>query len=68
MAQFPQQWRSGTGETVWLSMLVATFEKLSDPKERNVPCDPAILIAVKAHLARPDCRHGFYGSRFSLRN
>ena len=49
-------------------MLVKTLEKLSDPKERAVPCDGGDLIAAKAHLAHPSCFNGFYGSHFSLRN
>ncbi|MBS0528162.1 MAG: hypothetical protein JSS22_02065 [Proteobacteria bacterium] len=68
MAQSRPQWHSSKGEAAWLSMLVATFEKVSDPMERAIPCDPEILIAAKAHLARPACFHGLYGSQFSLRN
>ncbi|MBN9004201.1 MAG: transcriptional regulator [Rhizobiales bacterium] len=68
MAQSPQQWRSGSGEIAWLSMLVATLEKLSDPDERARPCDPDVLAAAKAHLALPARFQSFYGSRFSLRN
>ena len=68
MVQSRHQWRSGDGETDWLSMLVKTLEKLSDPKERAVPCDADDLIAAKAHLAHPSYFNGFYGSHFSLRN
>jgi hypothetical protein len=68
MAQLPQRWRSGNGEIAWLSMLVMTFEKLSDPEERARPCDPDVLAAAKAHLALPARFQSFYGSRFSLRN
>ena len=68
MARFQQQWRSGNGETPWLSMLVETLEKLSDPIERSVACDPETLIAAKAHLSHPACFPGVYGSHFSLRN
>ena len=53
MVQSRHQWRSGDGETDWLSMLVKTLEKLSDPKERAIPCDADDLIAAKAHLAHP---------------
>jgi len=67
MAQFQQQWIGGS-ETIWLSALVATFERLSDPEERARPCDPAIAMAAKAHLARPACCPNLYGSHFSLRN
>lgn len=63
-----QQQRFGTAETVWLTMLVETFENLSEPNRRAVPCDPDILLAAKAHLARPSWSRNAYGSRFSLRN
>jgi hypothetical protein len=68
MAQQTQQWRSGTGELAWLSTLVETMEMVSDPELRTIPCDPALLTAVKAHLARPAVSYDLYGSRFSLRN
>jgi hypothetical protein len=66
MAQQTQQWRSGNGEMAWLSTLVSTMEMLSDLDA--TPCDPAVLAAVKAHLASPALPQGLYGSRFSLRN
>jgi hypothetical protein len=66
MAQQTQQWRSGNGEMAWLSTLVSTMDMLSDPELG--PCDPALLAAVKAHLASPALPQGLYGSRFSLRN
>jgi hypothetical protein len=68
MAQQTQQWRSGNGEMAWLSTLVSTMEMLSDPELDAVPCDPALLAAVQAHLASPVLPQGLYGSRFSLRN
>jgi hypothetical protein len=68
MARFPQQWRSGSDEIVWLSLLVATLEKLSDPEERARPCDPDVLAAARAHLALPVRFQDIYGSHFSLRN
>jgi len=49
----------------WLSMLVDTMEKLSRPEFRAIPCDPAVVMAVKAHLASP---RGSFGSNFSLLN
>jgi hypothetical protein len=51
MAQFRQCYYQ-SGETAWLSMLVETLEKLSEPKERAVPCAARDLVAAKAHLAR----------------
>jgi hypothetical protein len=68
MAQQTQQWRSGNGEMAWLSTLVETLETLSRPVVRAMPCDPALLAAARAHLARPATLRGFYGSNFSLRN
>jgi hypothetical protein len=68
MAQQTQQWRSGNREMAWLSTLVETLETLSRPEVRAMRCDPALLAAVQAHLARPATPHGFYGSNFSLRN
>ena len=68
MAQQTQQWRSGNGETAWLSALIGTMETLSRPELRAMPCDRTLLAAVKAHLARPAVPYGLYGSNFSLRN
>jgi hypothetical protein len=68
MIQQTQQWRSGTGETAWLSALVGTMDRVSDPELRATPCDRSLLAAVEAHLARPAMSHGLYGSNFSLRN
>jgi hypothetical protein len=68
MVQQTQQWRSGNGEMSWLSMLVDTMDTLSRPELRAMSCDPTLLVAVKAHLARPAAPCGFYGSNFSLRN
>ena len=68
MIQQTQQWRSGTGETAWLSALVETMESVSRPEFRAAPCTRSLLAAVEAHLARPAMPHGLYGSNFSLRN
>jgi hypothetical protein len=68
MAQQTQQWRSGKSEMAWLSTLVETMENLSGPQLGATPCDPAVLAAVRAHLASPALPHGLYGSSFSLRN
>ena len=68
MIQQTQQWRSGTGETAWLSALIGTMEKVSRPELRTTPCARSLLAAVEAHLARPAMPHGLYGSNFSLRN
>ena len=68
MIQQTQQWRSGTGETAWLSALVEIMEGISRPELRATPCAPDLLAAVEAHLARPATPYGPYGSNFSLRN
>jgi hypothetical protein len=68
MIQQTQQWRSGTGETAWLSALVETMDRVCRPELRAAPCDRSLLAAVEAHLARPAMPHGLYGSNFSLRN
>ena len=68
MGQQLQSWRSENGETRWLSMLIDTMEEVSRSQARSVPCDPAILIALRAQLARPASRWAYYGSHFSLRN
>jgi hypothetical protein len=63
-----QNWRSAGGERLWLSMLIDTMEEVSRPELRRVPCDPSILAALRAQLARPASAYGQYGSHFSLRN
>jgi hypothetical protein len=68
MGQQLQSWRTGSGQTLWLSMLVDTMEKLSRPERRAVPCDRLELAAVRAQLARPASAYLAYASRFSLRN
>ena len=68
MDQLPQSWRSGRGQTLWLSMLVEAMEKFSAPEWRDVPCDAVELAALRAQLARPASPYPMFGSRFSLRN
>jgi hypothetical protein len=68
MGQQLQPWRSGDGEKLWLSMLVDTMEEISRPEFRAVPCDPAVLAAVSAQLARPAPAYLYCASHFSLRN
>lgn len=61
-------WRSGDGEKLWLSMLVATMEELSRPEFRAAYCDSAVLAEVRAQLARPVSPYPYGASNFSLRN
>jgi hypothetical protein len=63
-----QSWRSGSGQTLWLSTLVDTMDKVSRPEWRAVACDRLELAAVRAQLARPAAAYPVYGSHFSLRN
>jgi hypothetical protein len=56
MAIRVQPGRSGSarkGELLWLSRLIATMEQIARPEVRAMPCDPLVLAAVRAQLARP---------------
>jgi hypothetical protein len=66
MGQQIGQWRSGDGQTLWLSMLVDAMEEISRSQLRGVPLSPSVLIALEAQLARP--ASGYAHSRFSWRN
>jgi hypothetical protein len=68
MGQQLQSWRSGDGQTLWLSMLVDTMEEISRSDRRGVPCSPSVLVAVQAQLARPAAPYAYAASGFSLRN
>jgi hypothetical protein len=68
MGQQLQSWRSADGERLWLSMLIDAMEEVSRPEWRDLPCDPSILIALRAQLARPVSPYAHCGSHFSLRN
>ena len=46
---------------------VVAMEEVSRPELRSLPCDPFLLAAVSAQLARPAYPHGVI-SPFSLRN
>jgi hypothetical protein len=63
-----QPWRSGDGERLWLSMLVATMEQLSRADLPDSSGNRAVRVAVQAQLARPAWSDAHGGSRFSLRN
>jgi hypothetical protein len=68
MGQQLQPWRTESGQTLWLSRLVDTMEKVSRPEWRAVPCDRLELAAMRAQLARPAAAYAAYASHFSLRN
>jgi len=61
-------WRPGVGEKLWLSMLIDAMEEVSVADCRAVPCDPSVLAALGAQLARPASPYPFGASGFSLRN
>jgi hypothetical protein len=63
-----QVWRSGVGERLWLSMLIDAMEEVGRPQFRSQPCEPSILIALRAQLARPASPYAHCASRFGLRN
>jgi hypothetical protein len=68
MGQRLQSWRSEEGEMLWLSLLIEAMEEVSRPEIRSRPCDPAILLALSAKLARPASPYPYGASIFSLRN
>jgi len=49
-------------------MLVDTMENVSRPEIRKIPCDPQLLNALHAQLARPASPYLCGASDFSLRN
>jgi hypothetical protein len=68
MGQQIQGWRSASGQSLWLSMLIDTMEAISRPELRAVPCDDHLLAVVRAQLARPALARAPYASAYSLRN
>ena len=68
MGQQLRTWRSGAEQTVWLSALIDAMEEVSRPEVRAVPCDPFVLAALRAQLARPVSVAGYYTSAYSPRN
>ena len=63
-----QGWRSEGADRRWLSTLIDAMEEVARPEHRAVPCDPFVLAAVRAQLARPVTPLAHCGSVFSLRN
>jgi hypothetical protein len=53
MAQLQQEWHSRAGSDGWLVSLILSFDRVSRSDVRAVPCDPAVLMAVRDQLARP---------------
>ena len=67
-AWLSNDWRSGDGGRIWLSSLIATMEQVARPEIRDLDCDPSVLAAVTAQLARPASPYRYAASEFSLRN
>jgi hypothetical protein len=68
MGQQLQPWRSEGSQRMWLSMLVDTMEQICRPSFRNSSCNPSVLTALEAQLARPAAPYCHGASSFSLRN
>ncbi|MDP3075758.1 transcriptional regulator [Bradyrhizobium sp.] len=68
MGQQLQQWRSATGEQLWLSALIDTMEEVCGSERRSQPCDRSVVTAVCAQLSRPAAPYAHQGSGFSLRH
>jgi len=49
-------------------MLIEAMEEVSRPEFRNRPCDPSLLIALRAQLARPASPYPYGATNYSLRN
>jgi hypothetical protein len=49
-------------------MLIKAMEEASRPEIRKIPCDPNILRALRAQLARPASPYPYGASTYSLRN
>lgn len=52
----------------WLATLVEAMEQAARPEVRSVPCDPGLISATAAHLARSAPTFAHCGSAYSLRN
>jgi hypothetical protein len=68
MGQQLQSWRTGSGQNLWLSMLVDAMEAFSRPELRAIPCDRQVLAAVRAQLSLPTPSYVPAASPFGLRN
>jgi hypothetical protein len=68
MGQRLETWQHGGGERQWLSLLVDAMEHASRPEVRAVPCEAAVLHALRAQLARPVSVGAYARTPFSLRN
>lgn len=60
--------RAGCLDQRWVAGLIDAMEQAARPEIRQVPCDRALIMAAKAHLARPAVGFAHCGSAYSLRN
>lgn len=49
-------------------MLIEAMDEVSRPEFRNRPCDPSLLIALRAQLARPASPYPYGATNYSLQN
>ena len=61
-----QVWKVGSGERLWLSMLIDAMEQTCRPELLSKPCDGVALARFRAQLALPASIR--FASPFSLRN
>lgn len=59
MGQRLTTWQSGSGDRLWLSLLIDAMEEAARPEVRSQPCESALLQALRAQLAQPVGRYGF---------
>jgi hypothetical protein len=68
MGQRLNTWQGERGERLWLSLLIDAMEEAARPEVRAVPCEAAILQALRAQLAQPVSRYPYAPSAFGLRH
>ena len=68
MGQRLDTWQHGDADRRWLTRLVDAMEQASRPEVRVVPCEAAILQALRAQLAQPVRARSYVHTPFSLRN
>ena len=68
MGQRLESWQHGSGDRHWLVLLVDAMEQASRPEIRAVPCEAAILQALRAQLAEPARAYSYAHTPFSRRN
>jgi hypothetical protein len=62
MGQRLTTWQSGSGDRLWLSLLIDAMEEAARPDVRSQPCESAILQALRAQLAQPVAHYGYASS------